>query len=52
MSIKYHVTLMQEEQALLDGFTSLWKISAYKFTHARALLLCDVAYGRIALTVE
>lgn len=52
MSIRYRVTLTQDERAYLEGLTSHGKLSAQKFTHARALLLCDMADDRIASTVK
>lgn len=45
MSPRYRVTLTEEERQELDSLTKRGKISARKFIHARALLLCDAAEG-------
>lgn len=52
MAIKYRVTLTQDERAYLEGLTKHGKLSAQKFTHARALLLCEIADDRITRTVK
>ena len=44
---KYRVTLTQEERNYLEDITKRGKHSAQKFTHARALLLCDTSDGII-----
>ncbi|MHB1592451.1 MAG: IS630 family transposase, partial [Sulfuricella sp.] len=41
MSPRYRVTLTEQERNELDALTRRGKISARKFVHARALLLCD-----------
>jgi len=41
MAPRYRVTLTQEERDRLEALTRGGKISASKFVHARALLLCD-----------
>jgi transposase len=41
MSPRYRVTLTDQERNELDALTKRGKISARKFVHARALLLCD-----------
>lgn len=52
MTIRYKVTLTQDERTYLDGLTKRGKIRAQKFNHARALLLCDVASGLDVRTVK
>lgn len=46
-NLKYRVTLTQEERSYLEDITRRGKHSAQKFTHARALLLCDTSEGNI-----
>ncbi len=45
MSPRYRVTLTEQERSELDALTKRGKISARKFVHARALLLCDAGAG-------
>ena len=45
MSPRYRVTLTEQERNELDALTKRGKISARKFVHARALLLCDAGAG-------
>lgn len=41
MTPRYRVTLTEEERCKLEALTRGGKTTAYKFVHARALLLCD-----------
>jgi transposase len=52
MSVRYRVTLTQEERDYLEDITKRGKHSAQKFTHANALLLCDTSDNRVKLTVK
>ena len=56
MSPRYRVTLTEQERSELDALTKRGKISARKFIHARALLLCDAGDGgpawKVADTAE
>lgn len=52
MSVRYRVTLTQEERNYLEDITKRGKHSAQKFSHARALLLCDTSENRIIQTVQ
>jgi transposase len=52
MSVRYRVTLTQEERDYLEGITKRGKHSAHKFAHAKALLLCDTSGDKITLTVK
>lgn len=52
MSVRYRVTLTQEERNYLEDITKRGKHSAQKFAHARALLLCDTSENRIIQTVQ
>lgn len=45
MPPRYRVTLTEQERSELDALTKRGKISAKKFVHARALLLCDAGDG-------
>jgi len=49
MSPRYRVTLTEQERNELDALTKRGKISARKFIHARALLLCDAGAGFAAI---
>lgn len=51
MSIRYRVTLSPEEREYLEDITKRGKQSAQKFTHARALLLCDTVDENSTRTV-
>ena len=52
MSVRYRVTLTQEERDYLEDITKRGKHSAQKFTHANALLLCDTSGNKSTLTVK
>jgi len=56
MSPRYRVTLTEQERNELDALTKRGKISARKFIHARALLLCDAGISgpawKVADTAE
>lgn len=56
MSPRYRVTLTEQERNELDALTRRGKISAKKFIHARALLLCDAGVSgpawKVADTAE
>jgi transposase len=52
MSVRYRVTLTQEERDYLEDLTKRGKHSGQKFAHARALLLCDTSEDRIIRTVK
>ena len=52
MSVRYRVTLTQEERNYLEDLTKRGKHSVQKITHARALLLCDTSDEKITRTVE
>jgi len=52
MSPRYRVTLTQEERKELETLTKRGKTHARRFTHARALLLCDVGESGPAWKVE
>ena len=56
MPPRYRVTLTEQERSELDALTKRGKISARKFVHARALLLCDAGDGgpawKVADTAE
>lgn len=45
MPPRYRVTLTEQERSELDALTKRGKVSARKFVHARALLLCDAGGG-------
>jgi transposase len=51
MSVRYRVTLTPEERDYLEDLTKRGKHSVQKFTHARALLLCDTSDEKITRTV-
>jgi transposase len=58
MTIRYHVTLTNDERSLLEAYTSKGKISVSKYKNALALLLCDISscnesksVSEIAITV-
>lgn len=52
MSPRYRVTLTQEERNELEKLTRRGKTYARRFTHARALLLCDAGENGPAWKVE
>lgn len=52
MSVRYRVTLTQEERNYLEPLTKLGKHSSQKYAHARVLLLCDTSDNRIIPTVQ
>ena len=52
MSPRYRVTLTQEERKELEKLTRRGKTHARRFTHARALLLCDAGDNGPAWKVE
>jgi len=52
MSPRYRVTLSQEERKELEALTRRGKTEARRFTHARALLLCDAGENGPAWKVE
>ncbi len=52
MTVRYRVTLTQEERKQLEDITKRGKHSAQKISHTRALLLCDTSYNSITRTVE
>jgi transposase len=52
MSPRYRVTLTQEERKELEKLTKRGKTHARRFTHARALLLCDAGDNGPAWKVE
>ena len=52
MSPRYRVTLTQEERKELENLTRRGKTHARRFTHARALLLCDAGEAGPAWKVE
>jgi len=52
MSPRYRVTLNQEERKELETLTRRGKTHARRFTHARALLLCDAGDNGPAWKVE
>ena len=52
MSPRYRVTLTQEERKELENLTRRGKTHARRFTHARALLLCDSGEAGPAWKVE
>jgi len=52
MSVRYRINLTQEERDYLEDITKRGKHSAQKFTHAKALLLCDTSDNKVALTVK
>jgi len=52
MSPRYRVTLTHEERKELETLTKRGKTHARRFTHARALLLCDVGESGPAWKVE
>jgi len=49
---RYRVTLSQEERKELETLTRRGKTEARRFTHARALLLCDAGENGPAWKVE
>ena len=52
MSPRYRVTLTREERKELETLTRRGKTHARRFTHARALLLCDAGEDGPAWKVE
>ncbi len=52
MSVRYSVTLTQEERDYLEPLTKLGKHSSRKYAHAKVLLLCDTSDNRIIQTVQ
>jgi hypothetical protein len=48
---RYRVTLTEQERKELEAMTKSGKLSAKKFIHARALLLCDAGIGGPAWSV-
>jgi transposase len=52
MSVRYRVTLTQEERDYLEPLTKLGKHSSQKYAHAKVLLLCDTSDNRIIHTVQ
>jgi transposase len=52
MSPRYRVTLTEEERKDLESMTHRGKISALRFVHARALLLCDAGVAGPAWNVS
>jgi transposase len=52
MSPRYRVTLTEEERKALELVTRRGKTHARRFTHARALLLCDAGVGGPAWNVS
>jgi hypothetical protein len=52
MAPRYRVSLTSDERDKLERMNRTGKTSARQFQYARALLLCDVAEGQQAWTVE